>query len=82
MACRRRRRCCPRAVHPDEGLATRWALLVADLLEAKQIEPEGLLRQAGLSRRQVSDPDQRIPFRKHALLFELAAEACKEPYFG
>jgi AraC-like DNA-binding protein len=60
----------------------RWACLVADLLEAKQIEPEGLLRQAGLSRRQVSDPDQRIPFRKHALLFELAAEACKDPYFG
>ena len=60
----------------------RWACLVADLLEAKQIEPEGLLRQAGLSRRQVSDPDRRIPFRKHALLFELAAEACKEPYFG
>jgi hypothetical protein len=25
----------------------------ADLLEAKQIEPEGLLRQAGLSRRRV-----------------------------
>jgi AraC-like DNA-binding protein len=60
----------------------RWACLVADLLEAKQVEPEGLLRQAGLSRRQVSDPDQRIPFRKHALLFELAAEACREPYFG
>ena len=45
----------------------RWACLVADLLEAKQIEPEGLLRQAGLSRRQVSDPDRRIPFRKHAV---------------
>jgi AraC-like DNA-binding protein len=60
----------------------RWACLVADLLEAKQIEPEGLLRQAGLSRRQVRDPDQRIPFRKHALLFELAAQACKDPYFG
>ena len=44
----------------------RWACLVADLLEAKQIEPEGLLRQAGLSRRQVSDPDQRSPFHKQA----------------
>ena len=66
----------------EPTIDARWACLVADLLEAKQIEPEGLLRQAGLSRRQVSDPDQRIPFRKHALLFELAAEACKEPYFG
>ena len=70
----------PMAAEPT--VDARWACLVADLLEAKQIEPEGLLRQAGLSRRQVSDPDRRIPFRKHALLFELAAEACKEPYFG
>src|SRR4029434_8883456 len=70
------------AMAAEPTIDARWACLVANLLEAKQIEPEGLLRQAGLSRRQVSDPDRRIPFRKHALLFELAAEACKEPYFG
>ena len=28
------------------GLPAYWACLVADLLEAKQIEPEGLLRQS------------------------------------
>src|SRR4029434_2850795 len=70
------------AMAAEPTIDARWACLVADLLEAKQSEPDGWLRQAGLSRRQVSDPDQRIPFRKHALLFELAAEACREPYFG
>ena len=39
----------PMAAEPT--VDARWACLVADLLEAKQIEPEGLLRQAGLSRR-------------------------------
>lgn len=46
------------------------------------INPQPLLRQAGLSRALLQDPDQRIPAASAVKLLELAAQAGGDPQFG
>jgi hypothetical protein len=60
----------------------RWACLVVDRLKEERTPLDAILRKAGLTRRQVSDPDARIPYRKHAALLSLAAEATGDGCFG
>jgi AraC-like DNA-binding protein len=59
----------------------RWAVLVVAALNAARIETDPILKTAGLTRRQVTNPDAKIPFHKHAALLTLAAEAMGDPYF-
>ena len=60
----------------------RWACLVVERLKAERVSTDPILKQAGLTRRQVSDPDAKIPFHKHATLLTLAAEATGDGCFG
>ncbi len=53
----------------------RWAVIVMRELEATRIATDPLLKEARLTRHQVSDPDAKIPFYKHAAILTLAAEA-------
>ena len=53
----------------------RWACLTVERLKAERISTDPILKDAGLTRRQASDPDAKIPFHKHATLLTLAAEA-------
>ena len=59
----------------------RWAVLVVAALNSARIETDPILKRAGLTRRQVTNPDAKIPFHKHAALLTLAAEAMGDPYF-
>lgn len=60
----------------------RWACLAAERLKKERTPVDAILKTAGLTRRQVSDPDAQIPFHKHAALFTLAAEATGDDCFG
>ncbi len=60
----------------------RWACLMVERLQRERILVDPILKKAGLTRRQVSDPDARIPFRKHAALLSLAARATGDGSFG
>ncbi|MDJ0971040.1 MAG: AraC family transcriptional regulator [Kiloniellales bacterium] len=60
----------------------RWARLMVQQLKADRIPIDPILKAAGLTRRQVSDPDARIPYKKHAALLSLAAEATGDGCFG
>ncbi len=60
----------------------RWACLAVERLKAKRIATDPILKDAGLTRRQASTPDAKIPFHKHAALLTLAAEATGDGCFG
>ena len=60
----------------------RWAWLTVERLKEERTPIDPILKQAGLTRRQVSDPDARIPYNKHAALLTLAAEATGDGCFG
>ena len=60
----------------------RWAVLVVERLKAARIATDPILKKAGLTRRQVNDPDAKIPFHKHAALLTLVAEATGDGCFG
>ncbi len=60
----------------------RWACLTVERLKAERISTDPILKHAGLTRRQASDPDAKIPFHKHATLLTLAAEATGDGCFG
>ena len=60
----------------------RWACLTVERLKAERISTDPILKKAGLTRRQASDPDAKIPFHKHATLLTLAAEATGDGCFG
>ena len=60
----------------------RWAVIAMQRLKAMRIETDPILKAAGLTRRQVSDPDAKIPFHKHAKFLTLAAEATGDSCFG
>ena len=60
----------------------RWACLTVERLKAERVPTDPILMRAGLTRRQVSDSDARIPFHKHAMLLTLAAEATGDGCFG
>ena len=53
----------------------RWVVIVLRRLESDGIETDPILKQAQLTRRQVSDPDGKIPHGKQAVFLTLAAEA-------
>lgn len=67
---------------PVPMIDARWACLVVARLKEERTPLDAILRKAGLTRRQVSDPDARIPYRKHAALLSLAAEATGDGCFG
>ena len=60
----------------------RWACVIVESLKAERVPIDPILKRAGLARRQVSDPDARIPYRKHAALLTLATEATGDGCFG
>jgi AraC-like DNA-binding protein len=60
----------------------RWAGLAADRLRDAEQEFEAVLYEAGLRLADVVDADARIPFRKHAVLLEIAARELGDPLFG
>ena len=60
----------------------RWAVLTTERLKATRIATDPILKKAGLTRRQASDPDAKIPFYKHAALLTLAAEATGDGCFA
>lgn len=60
----------------------RWACLVVERLKAERVATDPILKEAGLTRRQASNPDAKIPFHKHATLLTLAAEATGDGCFG
>ena len=60
----------------------RWACLTVVRLKEERTPIDPILKKAGLTRRQVSDPDAQIPFHKHAALLTLAAEATGDGCFG
>ncbi len=60
----------------------RWACRMVERLKQERAPVDSLLKKAGLTRRQVSDPDARIPYQKHAALLSLAAEATGDDCFG
>jgi len=60
----------------------RWACIMVERLKQEPTPVDPILRKAGLSWRQVSDPDARIPYHKHAALLSLAAEATGDGCFG
>ncbi len=60
----------------------RWAWLTVERLKEERTPLDPILKQAGLTRRQVSDPDARIPYNKYAALLTLAAEATGDGCFG
>ena len=60
----------------------RWACLAVERLKEERTPIDPILKKAGLTRRQVSDPDAQIPFHKQAALLTLAAEATGDDCFG
>ncbi len=60
----------------------RWACLTMERLKAERVPTDPILKKAGLTRGQASDPDARIPFHKHTMLLTLAAEATGDGCFG
>ena len=60
----------------------RWACLTFQQLKERGIPTDRALKEAGLYRSQVRDPDKRIPFYKHALFMEIAAQRLDDPFFG
>ncbi len=60
----------------------RWACLAVERLKEERVLIDPILKKAGLTRRQVSDPDAQIPFHKQAALLTLAAEATGDGCFG
>ena len=59
-----------------------WARQIAQLLEERGRPSNRILREVGLDPKKVREPDARIPFAKHAALFEAAAEHLNDPCFG
>ena len=60
----------------------RWARLTVQLLKERRVPIDPVLKEVGLTRVQVSDPDERIPFHKHAALLEVAARLTGDRCFG
>ncbi|RBP16211.1 AraC-like DNA-binding protein [Roseiarcus fermentans] len=55
---------------------------VVAALSARGVDPNAVLRRAGLCLEDVSDTDRRLSARAENALIELAAEATDEPLFG
>ena len=53
-----------------------------EVAQAVNLNPQDVLRQAGLTRALIEDPEQRIPSRAAVTLLEAAARASQCPTFG
>jgi AraC-like DNA-binding protein len=63
-------------------ISARWVLLAGERLAGAGIEVDRLLARAGIGRKAIADANGRIPFHRHAVFFEFAAEASGDPCFG
>ncbi len=60
----------------------RWACLTFQHMKDRGVRADTALKEAGLVRSQLRDPDKRIPFRKHARFLEIAADRLDDPFWG
>ncbi len=60
----------------------RWACLTFQHMREQGVRTDEALREAGLVRSQLRDPDKRIPFRKHVRFLEIAADRLGDPFWG
>lgn len=60
----------------------RWVRLAVESLKKKRKPIDPILKDVGLTRRQVSDPDAQIPFHKHAAFLTMAADVTSDKHFG
>jgi AraC-like DNA-binding protein len=60
----------------------RWACLTFEHMRERGVRTDTALKEAGLVRSQLRDPDKRIPFRKHVRFMEIAAERLEDPFWG
>ena len=67
---------------PVRTVDARWAYHAVKRLRSEKIPTDPILKEVGLRRTQVNDPDNKIPFHKHAALLTLAAEATGDDFFG
>jgi len=60
----------------------RWACLTFQHMREQGVRTDTVLKEAGLVRSQLRDPDKRIPFRKHVRFMEIAAHRLDDPFWG
>jgi len=60
----------------------RWACLAVERLQEQRTPIDRILKEVGLGRRQLNDPDARIPYHKYAALLSLATDAMDDDCFG
>lgn len=60
----------------------RWACLTFQHMREQGVRADTALKEAGLVRSQLRDPDKRIPFAKHVRFLEIAAERLGDPHWG
>ncbi len=59
-----------------------WATRTVELLERGGTRADQILRQVGIRRRILQDPDARIPVHKHVAMLEAAAKCSGDSSFG
>ncbi len=67
---------------PAPSVLTSWARVIVRTLEARDIDPRPLVREAGLDPVAFEDPEARLPITATGALWRLAAEATGDPAFG
>ncbi len=60
----------------------RWACLTFQHMRDRGVRADTAIKEAGLVRSQLRDPDKRIPFRKHVRFLEIAADRLDDPFWG
>jgi AraC-like DNA-binding protein len=60
----------------------RWACLTFQHMREQGVRTDTALKEAGLVRSQLRDPDKRIPFAKHVRFLEIAADRLGDPFWG
>ena len=63
-------------------IEARWAILIADDLRRARHPVDGVLKEVGLSRADVSTPEDRIPYAAFVRLIERAALLLADPAYG
>jgi len=60
----------------------RWACLTFQHMRERGVRTDTALKEAGLVRSQLRDPERRIPFAKHVRFLEIAADHLNDPFWG
>lgn len=60
----------------------RWACLTFQHMRERGVRTDTALKESGLVRSQLRDPEKRIPFGKHVRFMEIAAERLDDPFWG